>query len=238
MKIVILLLFYVCALIAESAMPTIDKNKISNIPLSSSYATNQNYYLEATDDRSALVYTKENSGSLWWAIVVLFLGLSLSLRLIGFAKVHTTQDNKIYSPSTFIIHEVKSQRLLTPEPTRIIASIATLIVTVILFKLLNGYSHEKLIFDSKKGYFFHHKISKDDEIKVLHSMPFKNIIGVQKIRHDQPGKKFYNFEVNLVLSDYSRINLFATQQSNDINLKSSLISNVLDREIIEHIYKE
>lgn len=238
MKVVILLMFSACILIAESTILTIDKSKISNIPLSSSYDTKQNYYLEVTDEKNTLVYTKENSGSFWWAIVVLFLGLSLSLRLIGFAKADTTRDNKIFSPSTFTIHEVKSQRLLIPKPTRIVASIAALIVTVILFKFLNGYSHEKLIFDSKKRYFFHHKISKNDEIKVLHSIPFKNIIGIQKITHDQLGEKFYNFEVNLVLSDYSRINLFATQQSNDINLKSSFISNVIDREIIEHIYKE
>lgn len=225
-------------LIAESTMTTIDKSKISNMPLINSYDTKQNYYLESIYDRNTLVYIKENSSGFWWAIVVLFLGLRLSLKFIGFAKIHTTRDNKTFSPSTFIMHEVKSQKFLTPEPTRIIASIVTLIIAVILFKLLNDYSYEKLIFDSKKGYFFHHKISKNDKIQVLQSIPFQNIIGIQKIRHNQLGEKFYGFEINFVLSDYSRINLFATQQSGDIDLKLSFISNITGKKTIEATYKD
>jgi len=196
----------------------------------------QEYFLEAPD-MNILAYTKENSTSFWWAILLLFVGLGLTLYFIGFARVDTTRDNEI---STLGIgtHEIKSQELLTPPSTNMPAAIATLIVTVILFKIVNDYNHEKLIFDSRKGYFFHYKISKNGEKEILHSIPFKNIIGIQKITYDQVGEKFYNYEVNLVLSDYSRINLFATQRSNDINLKSSFISNAIGREIIEHTYKD
>ena len=223
-------------LIAESTIPAIDKNKISNIPLSSSYAKLQEYYLEPSG-KNILAYTKENSTSFWWAILLLFVGLNLTLDFIGFARVHTSRDNEIWG-DTMGIHEIKSQKLLTPKPTRISAAILTLIVTIVLFKIVNDYNHEKLIFDSRKRYFFHYKISKNGEKEILHSIPFKKIIGIQKITYDQVGEKFYNYEVNLVLSDYSRINLFATKYTDDIYLKSSFISNAIGREIIEHTYKD
>lgn len=225
-------------LTADSSI--IDDTLINKTPLSNSYNNYSDYHTVTDTDKSdILIFEKENS-YFGWAMMVLFLGLSLSLKFIGFAKVHTTSDNKILSPSIYtIFHKIKSQKLLTPEPLRIEALILTVIGTVILFKFVNSWSnHERLIFDSKNEYFYHHQLSSSGEVDILNSIPFDDIRTIQYLTYDERGEKFYNFELNLVLKDNERVNLFAMQNQDDILFKSLLVSNVLQKAIMKHVYKD
>ena len=239
----ILLLFSTTIVMAESTPAPIDTNEISNIPLSSSYDSRtygsmQGYYMQGNfANKNRLVFSKEND-TFWWAIMVLVFGMILVLHYIGFAQVETTSDG--YIPSTLILsHKIKSEKLLTPPPTRANAAFITFIITIILFKVINNHSnHEELIFDAEQGFFAHHKISKDGEISVIESIPFKNIVGIQKLKYDESGEQFYNFEINLVLNDYSRINLLATQQQEDIDFSSKKISDILGKKTIDSFYSD
>jgi hypothetical protein len=58
------------------------------------------------------------------------------------------------------------------------------------------------------------------------------------LTYDERGEKFYNFELNLVLENSERIHLFAMQNQDEMSLKSLLVSNVLQKGMMKHIYKD
>ncbi|UFH59661.1 hypothetical protein [Sulfurovum mangrovi] len=233
-----LILLVTLMLTADSLV--IDDTFIDTTPLSNSYSDYSGYHTVIESDKSnSLIFEKENS-YFWWAMMVLFLGLSLSLKFIGFAKVDTTRDNKILSPSiSTIFHEIKSQKLLTPEPMRIEALMITVIGIVILFKFINSWNnHERLIFDDKNKYFYHQDISASGEVEILKSIPFDEIRTIQYLTYDERGEKFYNFELNLVLENSERIHLFAMQNQDEMLLKSLLVSNALQKDMMKQVYKD
>jgi hypothetical protein len=225
---------------ADSSM-IIDETMIDKTPLSSSYTVFSEYHgIGGEVDSSQIIgYEKENSYFIW-AMVVLVFGLIKSIEYIGFAQVDTTSDNKIFTlPTSTVIHEVKSQKLLTPKPTRIGAFLVTLVIAIILFKLINSFSHhEKLIFDLKNEYFYHQKVSNSEEVEILKSIPFHDIKALQLLTYDEEGDQFYKFELNLVLENNERINLFAVQNREEISYRSVLIAKILKKETIEHNYKD
>ena len=117
-------------------------------------------------------------------------------------------------------------------------AILSLILTIVLFQYMNNYNHERYIFNKKTKEFIYQEVDKDNNIVSQNRIPFDDILAIQSIMSDIQGEKYYSFEINLILQDYSRIHITSNNSDIDTNLQSNFISRITGKKIVKHTYKD
>jgi len=123
------------------------------------------------------------------------------------------------------------------SPANIGLAILSLIITIVLFQYMNNYNYERYVFNKKTKDFIYQKMDKDHNIISQNRIPFDDILAIQNIMSDIEGEKYYSFEINLILKDYTRIHITSNNSDIDTDIQSSFISKITGKEIVKHAYK-
>ena len=211
MKITILLLLLFATLFSSQ--------NIAKTPLSDRYEENQKYYLQLDDsglyhDSHKLIYKYESTG-MWWGVVLLLLSMFVAEAAGEHRHIKFSNKHKV----VFLFGSL-----------------------FLLYKFFQ-YHCDLYEFDTKKGYLYHYQVSKNGDKKVLKKIAIKDIVAIQrlsiykyKLQGRNAEEKIVGNEVNLILHDKKRINLFANKSPLDIELKSSFISENIHKKIIKNSF--